>query len=348
MNIFEKYFDQNISTFEDVLKVYKKFDMTFILNSNNIDMGKIRFLDPTIINLVKIYFIYIKDYISLVGFERYQKDIENENNFNIREFDALLSGIMFFYFSYIYVIMFPKWQKTLSGIVKYNVLYLLIDHYFDDDKVDEIERKFNMEKLVKTIISNDKVEFDNIQLKEAVKIYNELIEEYPQCKPFVKDLLFYEIESVKIQKNNNLNIEDYYKIAILKGGYTMLAISSLFKNNEHNYEEAFLIGAIMQLIDDSLDINEDIDNNIVTYATKMKENGNIDNIFYDIFGKIELIKNHDLIVVVFVVLSCYLPNKYPENYSKPIFNITNYFNILPVKFPVYLLNYLEKNKITLK
>lgn len=348
---YQKYFAKNSLSIEGIINIYNTINFNFI-NINNIDENDMKSSDKIIIYLVKTYFIYIKDYIKLVGFERYRKEFDKfdkNNNFekiDIREFDALLSGMMFFYFSFLYVILFPNWEKTMPGIVKYNVLYLLIDHYFDDDQVDEKERKNNIKKLMEVIITEKEVNFENTQLQEAVKIYKELIIEYPQCKDLIKDLLFYEIESVKIQKNSTLDIEEYYKIAVLKGGYTMLVISALFENNEDNYDEAFLIGVIMQLIDDSLDINEDNDNKINTYATKIKENGNIDDIFCDIFGKIKMIKNHNIIFMVFTILSCYLPNRYPENYSKVLFNITNYFNILPVKFPSYLLNYLEKNKIS--
>lgn len=168
--------------------------------------------------------------------------------------------------------------------------YMLIDHFLDDVNISESEKEENIKDIKNFlffgIISKNGL-IDSISYR-----YTDLINRKPFCKPYFLKLFSVELETFNLQscsnKNHIYNREIYDNIAKEKGGWTSLCIASIigllegkctmdfhishYKNNPH-----FILGSIIQYVDDLLDLKDDMDNNIYTLARYDIENTNWDN-----------------------------------------------------------------------
>ena len=199
-------------------------------------------------HILKKYLIMLKPYTEILGISgKYNKP---------RDADCIASGLIFFYGCLIYIMHFPKWGDYIEDIFLYNLLYILVDFYIDDIKINKYDKNIAISQMFILIITP--LEHENIVLidpilKTIAMIYYKLITRCPSAKDSIIKLFKAEIEGFTIQNNNNLERDEYYNICLKKGGYTMQVLQHIVGNIDQNiFDASYHIGTIMQLIDDSL------------------------------------------------------------------------------------------------
>src|SRR5438128_10361347 len=72
------------------------------------------------------YLAFLKPYVQ-----------DSKVNAKLREGEILASGASFFYGCFFYIMHFPNWRKHIYDIFLYNLLYMLVDHYIDDNRIND-------------------------------------------------------------------------------------------------------------------------------------------------------------------------------------------------------------------
>ena len=247
-----------------------------------------------------------------------------------KEYDCLASGAVFFFGCLVYIMHFPKWGDYIDDILLYNLLYLLVDHYIDDNEMsDEIKQKSIKQMWI--LIQNplSEVELVDPLLGQIASIYHKLITRRPNTKNAIIKVFEVEIEGLKIQNNPNSTREEYLDIARRKGAYSVQVLHHMLGDtSKENYEQAYLWGAVLQLVDDSIDINDDLRNKINTIGThEIKTKGNADDLWIEIVTLIDSAKDFKIFKVIFSIFSAYLPGRYPENYTGKLKDLVKNFNM---------------------
>ena len=94
-----------------------------------------------------------------------------------------------------------------------------------------------------------------------------------------------ELKGVEIQRNCNLNRETYLQIAEEKGGRTALVIGVIIGLD--NEKDSMELGALIQLVDDFIDLKDDENLGIFTLARYDFEKGNMDKYIHYTMKKID-------------------------------------------------------------
>lgn len=247
----------------------------------------------------------------------------------IREHDCLASGIVFFYGCLFYIMHFPSWKNYIDDIFAYDLLYILVDHYIDDINIDEYTKNGVIASMY-ILLENPMAEVANGNklLQTIAKIYNQMIRNRPNVKSSVYDIFKSEIDGLTIQNNSQCTREEYYKIALEKGGHTMKLLAFIVDKPELK-DASYHLGTIMQLIDDSVDVLSDIDNGINTIATHdYKTKGNIDDLWYDIIFRISSIDDRfTLFKIIYTWFAVYIPDRLPMVYSTELRLNSHKYNI---------------------
>ena len=191
----------------------------------------------------------------------------------------------------LYYCQYGDWNDPIKGISKdiitgsmvfdhvfnFVLMYLYVDYYLDDNNVDEENKKSMIKDMYKLIYDPDCIKCPD-KMQGLLSSYKRILEVTPSCKDTMIKLFKIEVESVKIQKNHKLTRSAYMKTAFEKGGMTCVAIQSMFGSDDS--QQCYMIGALLQLIDDMMDVYEDIEDGINTIATyDLKKYGNLDYIF---------------------------------------------------------------------
>lgn len=247
-----------------------------------------------------------------------------------REPDCFASGAIFFFGCLFYIMHFPKWGDYLEDILLYNLLYILVDHYIDDVEMNPDIKKESIRQMW-VLIQDPLSPIDVVDsvLEMIAKIYHQLITRRPKTKDLILKVFKAEIEGLKIQNNSNCTREQYLDMAIKKGGRSIEVLQGIVENeDEINDQQAFLWGAILQLVDDSVDVISDIENEIHTIATHdLKTKGNLDDLWIEIIKMIDSAERFIIFKILFSIFSVYLPGRYPKNYSEELFGKTNCVNL---------------------
>lgn len=252
---------------------------------------------------------------------------------NPREADCLASGIVFFYGCLIYIMHFPNWGNYIEDIFLYNLLYILVDHYIDDNSINAETKKIAIHQM--QLLVHDPNLINTIEIIDPILLliadtYNNLIIRHPNVKNSIINLFNAEIEGYNIQNSKSSNRNIYYDIALRKGGHTMQVLQNIIDDtNEHLLQSSFHIGTIMQLIDDCLDVVTDLNNNINTIATYDKENTcNLDNLLLDIIKRINNIDSRFTIFkIIYSVFVVYIPTRNKHDYTQTTINIATSLNL---------------------
>lgn len=253
-----------------------------------------------------------------------------------READCLASGIVFFYGCLFYIMHFPGWGRYIEDIFLYDLLYILVDHYIDDIRIDDALKQQAITQMF-ILIANPLAELPFIDpvLKTIAEVYHKLITHRPSTKSSINKLFLAEIESLQIQRSGEWSREKYYEIALKKGGCTMHVVQNIVGDIDPEITQAsFNIGCIMQLIDDCADVQTDIQNNIHTIAThELRLNGNLDNIWVDIVDRIAHIdRRFTIFIILYNIFAIYLPDRLAQNYSPELLQQTNKINLFDYNY----------------
>lgn len=280
--------------------------------------------------LLRKYLELLKPYTEVLG-------LSGENN-RPREADCVASGIVFFYGCLVYIMHFPGWGKHIEDIFLYDMLYILVDHYIDDIRIDPTQKQQAINQM-KILINepglHETMELIDPVLKVIAMTYQRLLERCPNVKESIIKLFSAEIEGLSIQKNNESTREKYYDIALRKGGYTMEVLQYIVGDDDKTISEAsYHIGTIMQLVDDSADVISDKTNGIHTIATHDLENkGNIDELWMDIIERINKIDDRfTIFIILYTVFAIYLPDRIKEAYTDELRNKTNPLNMFDYNY----------------
>lgn len=290
-------------------------DTDKILISNFLNSDGRTELSPLLLHYVK----FLSPYINLI----------KNNKGEPRETDCFVSGIVFFYGCLFYIMHFPEWNKFIDSILSYDILYILVDHYIDDQYIDK-QKKNNTIKAMYMLLEDPDAEIapDDILLKTIAGLYRKLINFNPQIKQSIYDIFKSEIDGLTIQSNGQLTRSQYYNIAIEKGGNTMKLLADIV-NIPELHDASYHLGTIMQLIDDSIDVLSDMENGIHTIATfDYITKGNLDDIWIDIVDRISTINTKfTLFKIIYSWFAVYIPGKIPNMFSDSLRIHVNKYNI---------------------
>lgn len=275
--------------------------------------------------LLRVYIQMLQPYTDILG-------ISGENN-KPREADCLASGVVFFYGCLIYIMHFPNWGSHIEDIFLYNILYILVDHYIDDIHVDS-HMKTTAIKQMHILIANPSahqtMELVDPILKVIAITYQKLLDRCPSVEKSIMALFKAEIDGLETQNSPNKSREEYYNIALRKGGYTMQVVQDIMGNTDPEITKAsYHIGCIMQLIDDSVDVLADKNNNIHTIATHdLATRMVLDELWVDIVNRINTIDpRFTMYVIIYTTFTVYLPDRLKNCYSNELRSLTNPLNL---------------------
>ena len=193
----------------------------------------------------------------------------------------------------------------------------------------------------------------NRLLNAGADRYLKLIQENPKCKEYFIKLFKSELRGVEIQKNKNLDREVYLQIAEEKGGLTASVIGSIIGLKDD--KESMKLGALIQLVDDLLDIGDDSALNIYTLARYDLDKGNLDNyVIYTIKKINELSKVYNFFRPILLLGLILGVNDNPGCVSEDLNKILQKYNLFTKEtskdflnnwFHYKLYEYIEENNI---
>lgn len=280
--------------------------------------------EPTIgIPLLRKYIELLKPYTKVLGI--------GVEGVETREADCLASGIVFFYGCLIYIMHFPGWGDHIQDIFLYNILYILVDHYIDDVRINPQHKKRTIAQMF--ILIHDPLAYQQMNLEDDILetialVYHKLITRCPGVKSAIVNLFRAEIEGLYIQQDSTKSRDVYYEIARQKGGYTLHVLQRIVGNNDAD-AAAYELGEVMQLLDDCLDVMADLNNGIHTIATHdLIQKGTLDELWTDIVKKIGTIdRRFTIFIILYIAFAVYIPSRIPDAYSDQLREQTKGLNL---------------------
>ena len=235
------------------------------------------------------------------------------------------SGIVFFYACLIYIMHFPNYGNYIEDIMLYNILYLLVDNFIDDVKLDPKIKEIGIQQMSQIIQKVTPDYYINEDLIIIKSCYDNLLFRNPDAQKYIIKLFQIELQSIIVQNDTSLSRDAYYNMACLKVIYTMEVLQNIVKSNI----KIDNLGIIMQLIDDSLDVTEDMKDGINTIATyELHKEGNLDKLWLSIAKKIdELESEFTIFKIIYTFCLVYLPDRNPQCYSKNLLNNVKIHNL---------------------
>ena len=194
-----------------------------------------------------------------------------------------VSGSICFFGGVVTSLLNYGYIKEIEGLFTFAVCYMLIDHFLDNTENTDIEKDECIRDIYNFVVLGEK---NNNKLVLAVgDRYLDLIKRVPESREYFIKLFQSEIRGVTIQRSSIFERDVYLKIAEEKGGLTSLCIASILgleMDNDNNYN----LGLLIQMTDDSLDIQDDIALGIYTLARYDIDHGNLDRYIYENIVKI--------------------------------------------------------------
>ncbi len=195
-----------------------------------------------------------------------------------------VSGSICFFGGVITSLLNYGYIEEIEGLFTFAVCYMLIDHFIDDINNSDEEKSECIKDIYNFIMHGEKSH--NKLIQAVADRYLDLINRKPNCRKYFIKLFLSEAKGLAVQKNSNLPREDYLKIAEEKGGLTSLCIASII-GLEADEENNFILGSLIQVVDDIEDIQDDMAAGIYTLARYDMDHGNLDGYLYDSFKKID-------------------------------------------------------------
>ena len=175
--------------------------------------------------------------------------------------------------------------EEIEGLFTFALCYMLVDHFLDDIKNSEIDKKQTMKELKDFLIHD--IYSDNKLIIAAKDRYLSLISKNPKVKTSLIRLLESELKGAAISNNQNLSREEYKQIAKEKGGRTSSAIAQIIGIDHDENSPHFICGSLIQYVDDLLDLKDDAELNIYTLARYDYEHDNLDQYIYETILEID-------------------------------------------------------------
>ena len=181
--------------------------------------------------------------------------------------------------------------QYIEELFRYSTLYLILDHYIDDLEASEIGKRNLIKVLSKAIRNKGKTNIEDLKdsrINDMIDGFNIIIRKTPNALPSLRQIYEEQIKTYRLQTIPNLTREEYLSCSLDKGGYTVQAIESLL--GLCSTEEAYDLGACIQLDDDLRDVTSDMKNKINTIATHdYRVNGNLNDLALYAATRIDLL-----------------------------------------------------------
>lgn len=219
--------------------------------------------------------------------------------------------------------------RNVDQLISYIMIYILADELIDGPSIDKND-KIVLLQHIKLFIKDPKHpsldNFDDKHFSYLRQRFNHIVDTIPRSQPYLLTHFITEIEAHKLQKNSNLEEDEYLHICEMKGGNCAKAIFSIIDLPVD--DECYEVGCLIQLCDDLLDIDEDLHSGIHTIVTyTLLKYGNLDILVHSILNRIDTISNTYCILkpwfTGFIICSI---NSNPEYYSTDFKTlVTNFY-----------------------
>lgn len=274
---------------------------------------------------VDLYIHCIFDHLEHLGFRGGQR---------MRDIEAPASALVFFIWSFTFAVHFPNWVNHLEALFNYNLLYLYVDHYIDDTEMTPEQKKTSISQMF-ILLQNPRARFTlplvDPTLSTIAELYEGLATKYPQSVEAMKAIFKTQIEGLKYQNDPNSSKSDLEDICVRKGSRTAEVIATFvgLTPTDAWYRDAQTIGAIMQLVDDCIDVEADLKNNVSTIATWIfREHGSLDSLLITIAAHISEIGNHFwMFKISYTLFLCYIPDRWARYFSPEIRSLFHRYNL---------------------
>lgn len=199
--------------------------------------------------------------------------------------NSLVSGFVCFIGSVLMSLLQQGSVDKLDDLFTFSSCYMLMDHYLDDKDIDKKEKSKLIADIASLMVLKDESKISSPIIKLVAKKYLSMIKNNPQAKKQFNHLFKAEVKCFKLQSKDNLSEKEYMRIAEWKGGATCTTIQSLLELPITNHE--LLLGAVIQLVDDMIDLDEDLESGIHTIATfHIKEYESLEPLFIQTIRRI--------------------------------------------------------------
>lgn len=168
----------------------------------------------------------------------------------------------------------------------YALMYVYADYFLDGVHLSGEDRQGIMFVLLKLLHNpwSGEAPPGMVGLLDAYKF---ILKMSPESQPYLIKVFMSEVEGMLIQNNPNSTRLEYFNIAERKGGLTGIGISAILgmcTGKKVGFDPdgsiGYQIGAILQLLDDMIDVLDDIEENTHTIATHdLQKYGNLDSLF---------------------------------------------------------------------
>lgn len=241
--------------------------------------------------------------------------------------DAKVSGAICFFGSIMMSLVQLGYINNIDELFTLSSCYILMDHYLDDNTIPMIDKVKTISQTYKFIdnpTGDNEIESEIIQA--VATRYVDMVNKVPSAVDHLKGLFKSEVKSMYLEYQDNLDRETYLESAEMKGGMTCNAIQALLNLEVTNDE--FQLGALIQLVDNQLDIEDDMELGIHTIATyDFKNDGNLDKLFIYTVNKIDEMSNKYNIFKPILLLGLILAvHTNRDKYTNNIIELSNKYN----------------------
>jgi len=199
--------------------------------------------------------------------------------------NSLVSGFVCFIGSVLMSLLQEGEVYKINDLFTFASCYMLMDHYLDDKDIDKQSKSKLISEIASLMILKDESKITSPIIQLVAKKYLTMIKNNPQAKIQFSRLFKAEVKCFRLQSKDNLSEKEYMKIAEWKGGATCTTIQSLLELPITDHE--LILGAVIQLVDDMIDLDEDLNSGIHTIATfHIKEYKTLEKLFIETIKRI--------------------------------------------------------------
>lgn len=204
-------------------------------------------------------------------------------------------------------------KEFLDVAFAYALMYVYADYFLDGVHLSGQDREGIMFKLLMLLHDPWSGEAPT-GMHGLVEAYKYILTVSPESKSYLVNVFMSEVEGMLVQNSGTKTRKEYFDIAERKGGLTGIGISAILGmctgdriGSDPDGSVGYLIGSILQLLDDMIDVLDDIEEDTHTIATHdLQTYGNMDALFiYTVIQVNKLPKVYSLFKFLLYEALCY-------------------------------------------